>query len=181
MGIPYEPCPYKDCRYHREGESFHLGNCRYLEMTGQSRILGLTLEQAMDKVNCPKYKPRSGKAKPIQRSPVRMDHTNARIRELYDKGSYDRKIAEELGISKERVIYWRRRNRLPANREPAKTRYDWEKGMELYRKGLNDVEIGIELGCSNQTVWDWRQRMELPANAGRFGRDCSGREGNDGV
>ena len=175
MGIPYEPCPYKDCRYHREGESFHLGNCRYLEMTGQSRILGLTLEQAMDKVNCPKYMPRSGKAKPVQRSPVRMDHTNARIRELYDKGSYDRKIAEELGISKERVIYWRRRNRLPAHREPAKTKFDWDKAMELYRQGMTDTQIAEELGCASYTVSEWRSRHGLMSNYRSEGRRRNGK------
>lgn len=180
MGIPYEPCPHMNCRYHREGESFYLGNCRYMEMTGQSRILGMTLEQAMDKQNCTRYEPKEGE-KPARRAPIPIDRTNTRIRELYDQGWYDKKIAEKLGISKNRVICYRKRNKLPANKEPAKTRYDWEKGMELYRKGLNDVEIAKELGCSNQTVWNWRQRMELPANAGRFGRDCSGREGNDGV
>ena len=180
MGIPYEPCPHTDCRYHREGESFYLGNCRYMEMTGQSRILGMTLEQARDTKHCTRYEPKEGK-KAARRAPIPIDRTNSRIRELYDQGWYDKKIAEKLGISKNRVIHYRKRNKLPANREPAKTRYDWEKGMELYRKGLNDVEIGIELGCSNQTVWNWRQRMELPANAGRFGRDRSLQEGNDGV
>lgn len=175
MGIPYEPCPYKDCRYHREGESFHLGNCRYLEMTGQSRILGLTLEQAMDKANCSRYEPRSGKAKPVRRSPVRMDHTNARIRELYDKGSYDRKIAEELGISKERVIYWRRRNKLPAHREPAKTKFDWDKAMELYREGMTDTQIAEELGCASYTVSEWRSRHGLTSNYRPEGRRRNGK------
>ena len=175
MGIPYEPCPHTDCRYHREGESFHLGNCRYLEMTGQSRILGLTLEQAMDKGNCSRYEPRSGKAKPIQRSPVRMDHTNARIRELYDKGSYDRKIAEELGISKERVIYWRRRNKLPAHREPAKTKFDWDKAMELYRQGMTDTQIAEELGCASYTVAEWRSRHGLTSNYRPEGRRRNGK------
>lgn len=175
MAKTYDPCPHKNCRYHREGESFHLGNCRYLEMTGHSRILGLTLEQAMDKVNCPKYKPRSGKAKPIQRSPVRMDHTNARIRELYDKGSYDWKIAEELGISKERVIYWRRRNRLPAHREPAKTKFDWDKAMELYRQGMTDMQIAEELGCASYTVSEWRSRHGLTSNYRPEGRRRNGK------
>ena len=132
------------------------------------------------KKHCPHFEQKEGK-QPVRRAPIRIDRTNARIRELYDQGWYDKKIAEKLGISKNRVIHYRKRNKLPANKEPAKTRYDWEKGMELYRKGLNDVEIGMELGCSNQTVWNWRQRMELPANAGRFGRDRSLQEDNDGV
>ena len=156
-----------------------LGNCAYMDITGHSRIKGLTMAQAMDKRNCPRYEPKEGKA--VRRTPIPIDRTNARIRELYDQGWYDKKIAEKLGISKNRVICYRKRNKLPANKEPAKTRYDWEKGMELYRKGLNDVEIAKELNCSNQTVWNWRQRMELPANAGRFGRDRSLQEDNDGV
>ena len=175
MGKSYEPCPHTNCRYHREGESFHLGNCRYLEMTGQSRILGLTLEQAMDKANCSRYEPRSGKAKPVRRSPVRMDNTNARIRELYDKGSYDRKIAEELGISKERVIYWRRRNKLPAHREPAKTKFDWDKAMELYRQGMTDTQIAEELGCASYTVSEWRSRHGLTSNYRPEGRRRNGK------
>ena len=173
MGIPYEPCPYKDCRYHREGESFHLGNCRYLEMTGQSRILGLTLEQAMDKANCSRYEPRSGKAKPVRRSPVRMDHTNAQIRELYDQGWYDKAIAETLGISRSRVGNWRKRNKLPVNKEPPPTRFDWAKGMRLYRQGFSDVKIAEALDCSVGTVRTWRKRRELPANFAPFGRDKS--------
>ena len=176
----YKKCPHLDCRYRRENNRMFLGNCAYLDITGHSRIKGLTLEQAMDKRNCQHYEPKKG-AKPVRRAPIPIDRTNARIRELYDQGWYDKKIAEKLGISKNRVICYRKRNKLPANREPAKTRYDWEKGMELYRKGLNDVEIGMELGCSTQTVWNWRQRKELPANAGRFGRDRSLQEGNDGV
>lgn len=178
--MSYMPCPYKNCRYRREHNRMFLGNCAYMDITGHSRIKGLTMEQARDTKHCTRYEPKEGE-KPERRAPIPIDRTNARIRELYDQGYYDKKIAEKLGISKNRVICYRKRNKLPANKEPAKTRYDWEKGMELYRKGLNDVEIGIELGCSNQTVWNWRQRMELPANAGRFGRDRSLQEGNDGV
>ena len=157
-----------------------LGNCAYMDITGHSRIKGLTMAQAMDKQNCQHHAPHEGE-KPERRAPIPIDRTNARIRELYDQGWYDKKIAEKLGISKNRVICYRKRNKLPANKEPAKTRYDWQKGMELYRKGLNDVEIAKELNCSNQTVWNWRQRMELPANVGRFGRDRSLQEDNDGV
>lgn len=176
----YKPCPHLDCRYYRDNVTRHLGNCMYMDITGHSRIKGLTLEQAMDKKHCPRYEPKDG-AKPARREPIPVDRTNARIRELYDQGWYDKKIAEKLGITKNRVICYRKRNKLPANKEPAKTRYDWDKGMELYHKGLNDVEIAKELNCSNQTVWNWRQRMDLPANAGKFGRDRSLQEGNDGV
>ena len=178
--MSYVPCPYKNCRYRREHNRMFLGNCAYMDITGHSRIKGLTMEQARDTKHCTRYEPKEGE-KPERRAPIPIDRTNARIRELYDQGWYDKKIAEKLGISKNRVICYRKRNKLPANKEPAKTRYDWEKGMELYRKGLNDVEIAKELNCSNQTVWNWRQRMELPANAGRFGRDRSLQEGNDGV
>lgn len=176
----YKQCPHLDCRYRRENYRMFLGSCAYMDITGHSRIKGLTMEQAMDKKHCPHFEQKEG-AKPARRAPIPIDRTNARIRELYYQGWYDKKIAEKLGISKNRVICYRKRNKLPANKEPAKTRYDWQKGMELYRKGLNDVEIGMELGCSNQTVWNWRQRMELPANAGRFGRDRSLQEGNYGV
>lgn len=178
--MSYKPCPYKNCRYRREHNRMFLGNCAYMDITGHSRIKGLTMEQARDTKHCTRYEPKEGE-KPERRAPIPIDRTNARIRELYDQGWYDKKIAEKLGISKNRVICYRKRNKLPANKEPAKTRYDWEKGMELYRKGLNDVEIAKELNCSNQTVWHWRQRMELPANAGRFGRDRSLQEDNDGV
>ena len=178
--MSYKPCPHLNCRYRRENNRMFLGNCAYMDITGHSRIKGLTMEQARDTKHCPRYEPKEGE-KPAYRAPIPIDRTNARIRELYDQGWYDKKIAEKLGISKNRVICYRKRNKLPANKEPAKTRYDWEKGMELHRKGLNDVEIAKELNCSNQTVWNWRQRMELPANAGRFGRDRSLQEGNDGV
>lgn len=169
----YKPCPHLDCRYHRDSVTRHLGNCMYMEMTGHSRIKGLTQKQAMDLKNCTRYEQKEG-AKPALRAPIPVDHTNARIRELYDQGLCDKEISAKLGISKNRVIYYRKRNRLTANREPAHTRYDWEKGMELYRKGLNDVEIGKELGCSNQTVWNWRQRKELSSNTGQFGRERDG-------
>ena len=178
--MSYKPCPHLACRYRRENNRMFLGNCAYMDITGHSRIKGLTMEQARDTKHCPRYEPKEGK-KAARRAPIPIDRTNSRIRELYDQGWYDKKIAEKLGISKNRVICYRKRNKLPANKEPAKTRYDWEKGMELYRKGLNDVEIAKELNCSNQTVWNWRQRMELPANAGRFGRDPSLQEGTDGV
>lgn len=178
--MSYKHCPHLNCRYRRENNRMFLGNCAYMDITGHSRIKGLTMAQARDTKHCPRYEPKEGE-EPAHRAPIPIDRTNARIRELYDQGCYDKKIAEKLGISKNRVICYRKRNKLPANKEPAKTRYDWEKGMELYRKGLNDVEIAKELNCSNQTVWNWRQRMELPANTGRFGRDRSLQEDNDGV
>ena len=163
MGIPYEPCPHMNCRYHREGKGFYLSNCRYMEMTGQSRILGMTLEQAMDKKNCTHYEPKDG-VKPVRRPPIPVDRTNSRIRELYDQGYYDRKIAEKLGISRGRVVNWRKRNKLPVNKEPPPTKYDWELGLQLYRRGMSDVQIAKQLGCSVNTVTNWRNRRELPAN-----------------
>ena len=159
----YKPCPHLDCRYYRDNVTRHLGNCMYMDITGHSRIKGLTLEQAMDKKHCPRYEPKDG-AKPARRPPIPVDHTNARIRELYDKGWHDRKIAETLGITRSRVGNWRKRNKLPVNKEPPATKYDWELGLHLYRRGMSDVQISKQLGCSVNTVTNWRNRRELPAN-----------------
>ena len=167
--MKYEPCPHIGCRYHRDGENTHLGNCRYMEMTGQSRIKGLSIEQAMDKLHCPRFAGSDTGKKPV-RAPVVVDHTNARIRELYYRGCYDREIAEKLGISKGRVIHYRKRNNLPVNKEPPRTRFDWDKAMELYRGGMSDVKIAAALGCSTYTVARWRERRKLPANFKPFGR-----------
>ena len=159
----YKPCPHLDCRYYRDNVTRHLGNCMYMDITGHSRIKGLTLEQAMDLENCPRYDQKEG-AKPARREPIPVDRTNSRIRELYDQGLCDKEISAKLGISRNRVIYYRKRNRLPANREPAHTRYDWELGLQLYRRGMSDVQISKQLGCSVNTVTNWRNRRELPAN-----------------
>lgn len=159
----YKPCPHLDCMYRRDNENRDWGNCAYLDITGHSRIKGMTLEQAMDKKNCPHYEPKDG-VKPVRRPPIPVDHTNTRIRELYDKGWHDRKIAETLGISRGRVVNWRKRNKLPVNKEPPATKYDWELGLQLYRRGMSDVQISRQLGCSVNTVTNWRNRRELPAN-----------------
>lgn len=163
MMSKYKPCPHLDCRYYRDNVTRHLGNCMYMDITGHSRIKGLTLEQAMDLENCPRYDQKEG-AKPARRPPIPVDRTNSRIRELYDQGLCDKEISAKLGISRDRVIYYRKRNRLPANREPAHTRYDWELGLQLYRRGMSDVQISKQLGCSVNTVTNWRNRRELPAN-----------------
>ena len=78
----YKPCPHLDCMYRRDNENRDWGNCAYLDITGHARIKGLTLEQAMDKKNCPHYEPKDG-VKPVRRPPIPVDHTNSRIRELY--------------------------------------------------------------------------------------------------
>lgn len=115
----YQSCPHKDCLY-RAG--FGAPNeCDYAGITGRCRIAGLTREQAQDKQNCPKYKPKGPKKK---RSPsVRPQHLPRAARYdwglgryLYSAGDSDREIAKELGCSHQAVGEWRRRQGLPANR-----------------------------------------------------------------
>ncbi len=168
----YKPCPHLDCMYRRDNENRDWGNCGYMDITGHSRIKGMTLEQARDKKHCPHYEPKDGE-KPARRAPIPVDRTNSRIRELYDQGWYDKAIAETLGISRNRVINYRKRNKLPVNKEPPPTRFDWAKGMRLYRQGFSDVKIAEALDCSVGTVRTWRKRRELPANFAPFGREKS--------
>jgi DNA-binding transcriptional regulator YiaG len=93
--------------------------------------------------------------------PTPIDGNEAR--RLYDLGLCDREMAEGLGVQKDKVRNWRRRNGLPCNPEKKEPKDD---RMKLYEQGLTDIEIGKRIGLSKNAIWYWRNTNNLPANRG---------------
>lgn len=85
--------------------------------------------------------------------------SEADIRRLHASGYTDARMAEQLGVSKSCVSYWRRMFGLPRNR-----RFPDREMFRLYSLGYNDRQIAEELGVAPNCVWDRRKRLGLAAN-----------------
>lgn len=81
----------------------------------------------------------------------------------YNKGLNDFEIGEKVGLSKEGIYNWRKRNDLPSNYKKNLDK-NYEKRLELYNEGLNDKEIAEKVDLSKYGVRSWRYRNNLPSN-----------------
>lgn len=97
---------------------------------------------------------------------------------LYNLGLNDRYMSIKIrrkypGIhfTQNKILGWRRLNRLPANNTTGsicKIDETVEKSfLDLYNKGLNDLEIGIMIGINPDKITAWRIRNNLKANRKR--------------
>lgn len=84
----------------------------------------------------------------------------------YNLGMNDRQIGEKVGLSKEGIYHWRKRNDLPANDKPFSkiSNKKHQKRMELYNKGLTDEQIAEKVEISKYGIRSWRYRNNLPSN-----------------
>lgn len=102
---------------------------------------------------------------------VKMNREEAK--RMYDAGLTDQVIAKALGVSKNAVGIWRRKNGLESHGKPSR---DNER-MEMYLQGLNDVEIAQAVGVTPKSIQGWRVRHGLKANATRGGDNRKKKEG----
>lgn len=121
-------CRLDKCRYHAaKHDSWSLGDCRYLDITGHAKTKQMKPEELEQwrrgEIRCPCYeegtqprirrKSNNDGAFPVKRQKRRKDWTA--VENLYKKGLNDWQIARALGIHASSVQWWRRSEGLPAN------------------------------------------------------------------
>lgn len=102
---------------------------------------------------------------------VLLPWSEAKCRELYDKGYSDGQIREEFGFGVNVIRAWRQQAGLEPNKNRikfsgGKVRIDNEKARALYDAGKTDKQIADELGVSAGGVLGWRHRNKLPSKYG---------------
>lgn len=97
------------------------------------------------------------------------------ILRLYNSGLNDRYISitirkkyPEINLTENKILGWRKINKLPANKTFGNI-FNIDEIMEKnflehYNKGLNDLTIGIILGINPGKIAAWRARNNLRAN-----------------
>ena len=157
-----ELCRRSDCFYWNRAFNDPM-KCRYMEITGKSRIKGLPPKLQLP-CNCPYYEPSGRKAAALA-NPDWKDEALT----LYRAGATDKEIETALELRRGAACEWRHRMRLPVNRDQMGTgeRYDWEAARKLYDEGACDQEIMALLGCSQTTVVRWRDREGLELHPAR--------------
>lgn len=123
-------CRHPDCMYHdkakhRWSEMTYPGDCRYIDITGQTRLgairkkygAGVDAKRLTDPANCPMYEPEPG-------CPKRPPTEPQAKKQLYVEGKSDREIAEIIGCSRSTICSWRSRNNLPPNVRPRKNLHE---------------------------------------------------------
>ena len=118
-------CPEKDCRYHSTRYHETVGDCRYLDITGHSKLGQMTAEQRRaymkQQIQCPCYeagpKPKYiKKNNDIFASKSVIDKKKDRTleRKYYSLGWSDYQIARAMSVSPTAIRMWRLREGLPA-------------------------------------------------------------------
>lgn len=103
---------------------------------------------------------------------IAVDHkillpwSEAKCRELYDKGYSDGQIREEFGFGVNIIRAWRQRAGLEPNKNKIKiprhaSQINDEKARELYDAGKSDKQIAVALGVSAGGILGWRKRNGL--------------------
>ncbi len=98
---------------------------------------------------------------------------------LYNMGLNDRYLSmkirrkfPEINFGVDKILMWRKINKLPANKTigiVCKIDERVEKlFLDLYNQGFNDLEVGIILGVNPNKISDWRTRNNLKANIKRI-------------
>lgn len=134
---------------HRKIKLLMMGvNCPFYEeiYTGKKR-----------RKACSQILPRKPREKKEHKAPADEE----RLRELYEQGLSDRKIAEELDLKEYNVYAWRRERGLPGNFHKTHNRIDEERARELLEEGLTDTQIAMAIGCSQAAIYHWRKRNGL--------------------
>ena len=135
---------------HRKIKLLMLGaNCPFYEeiYTGKKKRKA-SVEQIL---------PRKKREKQEYRPPADEE----KLRELYDQGLSDRKVAETLEVKESLVYRWRKERGLPGNFPRTHNRIDEERARKLYDQGLTDNRIALAIGCSQVAVCHWRKRNGL--------------------
>lgn len=121
-------CRLKKCRYHstRLDHSVPVGDCRFLDVTGRTKLGSMTPEQRKayheGTIQCPFYSP-GPKTRSRDRNNgifaskgvVRHRKDWRAVEKLYKLGLNDYQIGRALGINASSVQWWRRSEGLPAN------------------------------------------------------------------
>ena len=97
---------------------------------------------------------------PTVKKPPREKIDRDRFMRLYEAELSDGEIAEKLGVTREIIRGYRKKNNIPTKRP--KDRFDKDKFMELYEQGLTDGEIAKELNLTASYVCACRNRLGLP-------------------
>lgn len=90
-----------------------------------------------------------------------------KIIELWQRGLYDREIAEIMNIPQSTVGRIRLKHSLPPNQRPRCQKVNRDKLFGLWQSGATDEEIASTLGCTKQTVRHLRSEPGLPAQSKR--------------
>lgn len=92
-----------------------------------------------------------------------------RMKELYEQGMSDGKIARELGLVDQSLVHkWRERYSIPAHgNQKRKPKFDSVLAREMYDQGNNDQKIADHFGVDRSQVYQWRKKEGLEAKAGR--------------
>ena len=121
-------CCLKKCRYHAGGAwASENGDCRFLDITGHTKLGRMTEEQRRlyfaREIRCPCYSEGPKPARVRQRnntlfasqSVVKHRKSWAAVERLYRMGMNDYEIGRALDIAASSVQWWRKSEGLPAN------------------------------------------------------------------
>lgn len=95
-----------------------------------------------------------------RRDVSKLDRLKAHVRRLHSKGHSDKRMAEEIGVSKTYVQTLRTRMGLPANKGSTEGQYG-SRMRELYDKGWDDQRIAEAIGATRNLVAVWRRKEGL--------------------
>lgn len=85
------------------------------------------------------------------------------LMQLYLDGSRDYEMAKAIGVSRNSVCKWRRKNGLPPNTVGKLYEEDFDR---MYADGASDRMIADALGATRETIKYLRLRKGLPAHRG---------------
>ena len=119
-------CKLKDCRFHTARlDHAPVGDCRYLDVTGHTKLGTMTEEQRRAymarEIRCPCYEA-GPKSRRIRRNNdifasmgvVKRRKDRTMERKYYDLGWSDYQIARAIGVTPSAVRWWRLSEGLPA-------------------------------------------------------------------
>lgn len=86
-----------------------------------------------------------------------------RMRELYEQGMSDGKIAREMGLVDQSLVRkWRDRYGIPAHGNQKRVpKFNPEHAMIMYQDGDSDRQIAEAMGVDRSMVYQWRKKEGL--------------------
>ncbi len=105
-----------------------------------------------------------------------------RMRELYDQGMTDGKIAREMGLVDQSLVRkWRDRYDIPAHGNQKRVpKFNQDLAMQMYQDGSSDRQIAAAMGVDRTMAYQWRKKEGLkPMNAGmqnKIDSEAAGKE-----
>ena len=88
-----------------------------------------------------------------------------RMRELYEQGMTDGKIAREMGLVDQSLVRkWRDRYGIPAHGNQKRVpKFNPDLALQMYQDGKGDRQIAESMGVDRSQVYQWRKKEGIQA------------------